>query len=115
MRHDLETFQKRPKALEAKSGYGNDSEVCRGRHNSESLPYPYFASGPKMKVKTPFVLTGASLKIAGLKTHLRAASTAALRSARWPLMALASTTSPTTEMVTSTWTVPVAFNFLKFD
>src|SRR4030095_6844210 len=74
----------------------------------------YFSSGPKVKVKTPFILTGASLKIAGLKTHLRAASTAALRSARWPLMALASTTSPISEMVTSTLTVPVAFIFLAF-
>lgn len=42
----------------------------------------YFAPGPKVKVKTPFILTGAPLKIVGLKTHLRAASTAALRSAK---------------------------------
>src|SRR5262245_2021790 len=74
----------------------------------------YFSSGLKVKVKTLFILTGAPLKIAGLKTHLRAASTAALRSARWPLIALASTTSPSSEMVTSTSTVPVAFIFLAF-
>src|SRR5262249_34659878 len=44
--------------------------------------------------------------------HLRAASTAALRSAIWPLMALASMTSPTSEIVISTSTGPVAFIFL---
>ena len=41
-----------------------------------------YALGTKTKVKTLFTLTGLPLSIAGLKTQLRAASTAALRSAR---------------------------------
>ena len=69
----------------------------------------YLAPGAKTKVKTLLTLAGAPLKITGLKTHLRAASTAAFRSAKWPLMATASTTSPPCEMVTCTSTVPVAF------
>ena len=35
MRHDLETFQKRPKALEAKSGHGNDSHLCTIWHKCD--------------------------------------------------------------------------------
>jgi hypothetical protein len=42
----------------------------------------YFAPGPKTKVKTLFTLTGSPLRIAGAKTHLRAASSAAFRSAK---------------------------------
>src|SRR5215510_14291967 len=72
----------------------------------------YFAPEAKMKVKTLFTLIGLPLRVAGSKIHLRAASTAAPRSARWPLMALASTTSPISEIAISTSTVPVAFIFL---
>src|SRR6266542_3195585 len=40
-----------------------------------------YSPGTKTKVKTLFTLTGLPLSIGGLKTQLRAASTAALRSA----------------------------------
>src|SRR5262249_21307394 len=81
-------------------------------HAAPELNPFYFSLGAKMKVRTLFTLTGAPLKAAVLKPHLRAASTAALRSAIWPLTATASTTSPCSEMVISTSTAPMAFIFL---
>src|SRR5262245_20043923 len=89
--------------------YGDSVYSLGSYSNTHHL---YFALGAKMKVRTLFTLTGSPLRIAGLKTHLRAASTAALRSAKWPLMAVASTTRPASEMVISTSTGPVAFIFL---
>jgi hypothetical protein len=48
---------------------------------SSLLNPAYLSPGVKTKVKTLFTLTGEPSKVAGLKTHLRAASTAAPRSA----------------------------------
>src|SRR5262249_37048865 len=70
--------------------------------------------GVNAKVRTISVFTGTPFSIAGLKTHCRAASTAASRSRGWLLIALASITRPSSEMVTCTSTDPEAFTLLAF-
>src|SRR5882672_9059234 len=59
-----------------------------------------------MKVSTTCVSTGTPFSVAGLKIHWRAASSAAPRSRGWPLMALASVTRPSADIVTCTSTGP---------
>jgi hypothetical protein len=71
----------------------------------------HFGAG-KSKVRTNRVSTGTPFTVVGLKTHLRAASTAASRKSGWPLMAIASVTRPASEMVTRTSTDPDALNLL---
>src|SRR4029434_10286955 len=61
---------------------------------------------PKVKVKTLSVLTGTPSRVAGLKTHWLAAAVAAGRSIIGPLMAVALTTRPASEMTTCTSTFP---------
>src|SRR5262245_58738112 len=81
------------------------------------VPYSlfrYLVPDMNSKLRVPWALTGAPLRIVGLKTHLNAASTAASRRARWPLTALASMTWPVSEIVILTLTVPRAFIFLAF-
>jgi hypothetical protein len=63
---------------------------------------------PKVKVKTFSVLTGIPSRVAGLKTHWVAAAAAAGRNIIGPLMAVALTTRPDSEMTICTSTFPEA-------
>src|SRR5215813_10523724 len=66
----------------------------------------------KTKVRVLCTFTGIPFNIVGLKTHLRAASTAAPRNSGWPLTVVASMTCPSSEIVTCTCTDPAACIFL---
>src|SRR5262249_18741095 len=69
----------------------------------------YCASGAKVNVKTASVLTGPPSSVAGLYTHRRAASSAALRNVMCPLIAAASMMRPFSEMTILTSTFPEAY------
>src|SRR5262245_44366850 len=71
--------------------------------------------GVKMKVRVPGCFTGFPSMNVGLKTHFRAASSAAARSTGWPLMAFASITRPFSSMITDTRTSPEAFICFAID
>src|SRR5215475_10112054 len=63
-------------------------------------------SSVKLKVRIPCTLTGAPSNLVGLNTHCSAARTAASRNNSGPLMAMASITRPSSEIVTCTVTLP---------
>ena len=101
-RDKLVASQKQSQPVEAASVKLHDA---RSWHLSQSclVRFSKFHLGRlKLKVRTSCCLIGFPSRRVGLKTHFLAASSAAERSAGWPLMAFASITRPFSLMVIAT-------------